>query len=94
MKGEKKEFFQVGYTSNPVLNVNKAFKEQVEINLELIIEYITIFPIRKVMRKENTRVLSLLMLYEKKKIMVFNMLGSVFFCIIKNRLGVDYLCLQ
>ena len=51
MKGEKKEFFQVGYTSNPVLNVNKAFKEQVEINPEKFFSGTTMMYVRKVLKR-------------------------------------------
>ena len=49
-------------------------------------------PIRKVWRKENIHILSLLMSYETRKNMIFKVLSSVFNCIIENYVCADYLC--
>ena len=49
-------------------------------------------PIRKVLRKENTRVISLLMSYENRKNMMFKVLTSVFYYIMGNYVCIDYMC--
>ena len=49
-------------------------------------------PIRKVLRKENTRVLSLLVFYENIKNMIFKVLSSVVYYIIDKYVCVDYMC--
>ena len=43
--------FQVGYMLNPELNINKAFKEQVDINLEKYFSGATIMPLKKFYKK-------------------------------------------
>ena len=48
-------------------------------------------PIRRVLRKENTLVLSFLMFYEERKNMIFKVLSSVVYCITKNYACADYL---
>ena len=55
---------------------------------------ITMVPIRKVSKKYNICVLSLLMLYEIINIMIFKVLGSVVYCIMDNYICVDYYFLQ
>ena len=72
--------------SNTGLNTNKVFREQVEINI--------LVTIRKVSRKENVRVLSLLMIYKNKKSINFKVLDSVVYCMMENYIYLDYLCLQ
>ena len=48
--------------------INKAFKEQVEIHMENFFSGATMMPIRKVLKKGSTCVLSLLMFNESIKI--------------------------
>ena len=84
--------FQVGYMLNSVLKIKKAFREQVESNMALTFSYKTMTPIRKVLRKENTCVISLLIFYENRKNMIFKVLSSVIYCIIANYECDDYLC--
>ena len=86
--------FQVGYTSNNESNTNKAFREQVKSNLTLKFYKQTMVPIRKVLRKENTCVISCLMFYENIKSIIFNVIGSVVYCIMDNYVCVDSLFLQ
>ena len=62
--------FQVESMLNPVLNTNKAFREQVEINLNLTFDSKKMMPIRKMLRKQNTSVILLLMFYENIKNMI------------------------
>ena len=50
--------------------------------------------IRKVLRKDNTRVPSLLIFDENRNSMISKVLVSVVYCIMDNYLFVDYLCLQ
>ena len=56
---KKKQFyqFQVGYMLNPELNINKVFKEQVEINIEKSFSGATMIPVRKVLLKGKTCVI-------------------------------------
>ena len=49
-------------------------------------------PTRKVLQKENTRVISLMMFYENRKNMKFKVLISIVYCIMDNFVCVDYLC--
>ena len=51
-------------------------------------------PIRKLLKKDNTSVIELLMFYKNKKSMIFKVLGSVIYCITEKCLFVDYICLQ
>ena len=80
--------------SNTGLNINKAFREQVENNLALSLEYKTTSPIIKIWRKENTCILSLLMFNENIKNMISKVLSSVVYCIMDNYACDDYLCCQ
>ena len=62
--------FQVGYVSNTGLNVNRAFKEKIEIIMAITLESITMVLISKVLIKQKTRVISLLVFYENRKSMI------------------------
>ena len=75
------------------LNIKKASREQVESNMELTFDK-TMVHIRKVLRKDNTRVLALLMFYDNRKTTIFMVLGSVIYFIMENYIFVDYLCCQ
>ena len=67
-------------------------KEQVESYLANTFIYKIMTPIRKVLNKEKTCVLSLMMLYENRKSMIFKVLHSVVYCIMENYVCVEYLC--
>ena len=55
----------------------------------------TMTPIIRVLRKESTRVLSLLMLDDNRNNMMFKILSLVVYCIMEKYACVDYLiCLQ
>ena len=45
---------QVGYMSYPVLNHNKAIKDQIDKNLGMKFDKIKMITIRKVLKKDNT----------------------------------------
>ena len=77
---------------NPELNINKEFKEKVENNLERTFSSTTMTPIKRVLRKETTRVISLLMFHENRKNMMFKVFGSVFYGILDNYVFVHFLC--
>ena len=62
--------------------------------LGLTFEKITMVPNRKVFKKNNICVISILMFYENRKIMIYKVLGSVIYCIIDNYLCVGFMCLQ
>ena len=49
-------------------------------------------PIRKLLRKYNNRVLSLVVFYENRKNMIFKVLISVVYCTMHNYLFDGYLC--
>ena len=55
---------------------------------------LTMVPTRKVLKKDNTGVISLLMFYEDIKTMIFKVLGSVVYFIMYNYLCDDYMCLH
>ena len=84
--------FQVGYALNPELNINRVLKEQVEINLEKSFSGATIMPVRKVLHKGNTCVLSLLMFNENINNMKFKVSNLIFYYIMDNLVCVDDLC--
>ena len=75
---------------NPELNSNKAFKEN-EINMENYFRGATMMPVRKVLQKGNTRVISLLIFDENRKIMIFKVLSSIVYCIMEKFVCVNYL---
>ena len=54
--------FQVKHRLTPGLNTNMAFIEQVESNMDLTFSSKNMMDIRRVLRKENTRVLSIMIL--------------------------------
>ena len=90
----KNQQFQVGLMSNPGLNMNKAFKEQVGSNTELTFDLKTMIPTRKLLREEKSHVISLLIFYKTRKIMMYKVLGSLVHCTIENYFYLYYLCLQ
>ena len=80
--------------SNTVLNINKAFREKFDGNIVLVFDSKTMVPIIEVLRKDNTCVLSLIMLYDNIKNIISMVLRSVVYCIMDNYVCVDYLFLQ
>ena len=52
----------------------------------------TMITIRRVLSKKNTWVPSLLIFYENRKDVIFKVLSSVVYCIIKNHVCDDDLC--
>ena len=46
----------------------------------------------KVWKKDNTRVIALLIFYENRNTVIFKVLGSVIYWIMYNYLCVDYMC--
>ena len=49
---------------------------------------------RKTLKQYNTRVISLIMFYGKRKLLTFKMLGVIVYCLIEKYICVDYLSLQ
>ena len=89
MKSKTRKYqFQVGYILNPGLNINKAFIEKVDSNIALTFNYKTIFPIRKVLRKDNTRVISLL----KQREHYIQRIDFSFLLYNKNYVCDDHIC--
>ena len=72
---EKNHQIQVGYMLNPGLNIIKASTEQVESNLAKNFSSTTMTSIIRVLRKDNTHVISLIMFYENRSSMIFKVLS-------------------
>ena len=51
-------------------------------------------PIIKALKKYNTSVLSLMLFYENRKSIIFEVLASVAYCIMDNYLFVNSMCLH
>ena len=89
--------FTIGYMIDSGLNVNKAFREQVEKCMYTIFVEITQPFIKATSAKNNTSVLALIMFYDtradntKKS---FRVLICVIYTIIKNYVCIDYLAFQ
>ena len=85
--------FSIGYIINPNLNMKKSLKEQVTNYTKTTFGAITQPHISKILAKENTRVLALLMFYETRKNprKVFKVLSCVIYTIINNYVCIDYL---
>ena len=77
VKKNKFAQLQVGYMYYLGLIQNKAFKYQVEKNMGLALDKLTIVFVRKLLNKDNTHVLSLIMFYDNRKTIIFKVLGSV-----------------
>ena len=77
---------------NPGLNINKAFRKQLEIILALTFDYKTSVPIRTVLIKESTCVLLLLLYHENRNNHTFKVLSSVVYFMMENYACADYLC--
>ena len=77
----------------PALNINKAFKDQVTKCMKKTFVAITQPHISKMLAKHNTRVLALLMFYEKRKNpkKVFKVLSCSIYTIISNYVYIYYL---
>ena len=77
VKKNKFAQLQVGYMYYLGLIQNKAFKYQVENNMGLALDKLTIVFVRKLLNKDNSHVLSLIMFYDNRKTIIFKVLGSV-----------------
>ena len=51
------------------------------------------FPL-KVLKKDNNRVIALMILYENINIMILKVLDSIIYCILENYVCIDYIYLQ
>ena len=86
--------FTIGYTINPGLNVNKAFREQVENFMYTKFGEITQPHIRATPSKHNTSVLALIIFYDTRadnSRKYFRVSSCVIYIIIKNYVCIDYL---
>ena len=72
--------FSIGYTMNPNLNINKAFREQVKVCLKNKISTSTMTHISKILLKTNKRVNKM-----------FRVLSCVMYTIISKYVCIDYL---
>ena len=59
--------FSIGYMMNPNLHKKKVFREQVKVGIKNTFGTSTNAHIGKILLKENTRVLALVMMYENRK---------------------------
>ena len=76
---------------NPELNINKAFKEQVESNMTNSFSGKTIMTARKGFKKGNTCIISIIMFYDDINNMIFKVSSSIVYCIMENYACVDYI---
>ena len=86
--------FSIGYTMNPNLSMNKAFKEKVKVCMKTTFSASTMTHISTILLKPNTRVLALVMFFENRKIYakkMFIVLSCVIYTIIINYVCIDYL---
>ena len=94
---EKKRInkFKIGYMINLNLNINKAFREQVEKCIKNTFGAITQPFIRDTLSKKKTRVLALSMFYETRaENIAYRVLSCVIYTIIKNYVCIYYLACQ
>ena len=85
--------FSIGYITNPNLNTNKAFREQVKVGLKSTFGPSTNTHIGKTLLKDNTRVLALVMFYENRKTKsreMFRVLSCVIYTIISKYVFIKY----
>ena len=59
--------FSIGYIMNPNFIMNKAFREQVKVCMKAKFSTSTMTNISKILLEPNTRVLALVMFFEKRK---------------------------
>ena len=92
-KNQRINEFSIGYTMNPNFHKNKVFIEQVNVCLKTTFGPYTNAHISKILFKDNTRVLALVMLYEnrKKTRKIFRVLSCVIYKIISKYVCIDYL---
>ena len=81
---------------NPTLNINKAFREQVNKCMKTTFGAITKPYIKTTLAKNNTRVLALFMFDEKRKNTkkAFKVLSCVIYTILRNYVCIDYLAFK
>ena len=84
--------FFMRYTINQKLNINKAFREQVDKCMKTTFGATTKSYIRSTLAKYTTRVLALLMFYETRQNpkKAFKVLSCVIYTIISNYDCIDY----
>ena len=89
--------FEIGYIINPGLNVNKSFREQVEIYIYTTFGEITQPFIKATLSKKNTSVLALILFYETRVDIpkkYFRVSSCDIYSTIKNYVCIDYLACQ
>ena len=95
MKKKRINEFKSFYMINPNLNINKAFREQLEKCMITTFGAIAQPFIRSTLLKKKTIVLALLMFYEKISEKISYIVLSYVTCtIIKNYVCIDYLSCQ
>ena len=88
--------FLIGYMINPTLNINKAFKKQLNKCMSNIFGEIIQPHIRTTFAKNNKRVLALLLFCETRQnpMKAFKVLSCVLCTIISNYVCIDYLACE
>ena len=80
---------------NPTLFRHKVFKEKVKLCLKDTFGADTVKQINIILKKRNTRVIALIMIYELgsySTIKVFKVLSCVVYKMIEKYVCIDYLC--
>ena len=89
--------FTIGYMVNPALNFNKVFRDQFEKILKETFNSSAMSGIKKIIGKDNTCVIALVMFYENitmNPMKVFRVLSCVVYSVIDHYVFVGYLCCQ
>ena len=81
--------FSIGYTINPNLSINKAFKYQVKICMKTTFGTMNQQHISKILSKTNSRVLALVVFYNTRP-KRFKVLSCVIYTIIRNYVCIHY----
>ena len=81
---------------NPTLNINKAFREQVNKHMKTTFGAITKHHIKTTLEKNKTRELALLIFYERRNNpkKYFKVLSCVIYTIIKNCVCINCLACE
>ena len=93
-KNQRTNVLSIGYTMNPNLSINRAFKEQVKVCLKTTFSTSTLSHINKILLKPDTIVIALVMFFETKQKnakKMFIVFSCVIYIIIRNYVCIYYL---
>ena len=83
--------FHVGYMTHPSTQKDRTHRYQVIKYFELSFKRVTIKSIKNELTKRNVSVLSLIMSYDNRKPMMYEVIEELMYHIIDNYICLDYL---